>query len=212
MIHKKKSKFKRRVVKFLILFLTLIMGVFFLFEHKARDLIYNSVGNELEIIAQSAMDDAVLEVLSEYSPQFDDLVTSKINENGDVISLQTESRKLNLLKSKLSKAITENISSGKTVKVSVPVGAFTGIVLFSSLGPDLPVTLSMDGSCTATIESEFSSAGINQTLHHIYLYVEADVSLGCPIIDYEDTIASSYELSQTVIVGGTPDMYANVNN
>ena len=96
------------------------------------------------------------------------------------------------------------------MKVSVPVGAFTGLVLLSSIGPEMPVHLRMDGSCTTDIKSEFTSAGINQTVHHIYLYVEADVSLTCPIIAHETTIISKYELCQTVIVGATPNMFANI--
>lgn len=210
MVHKKKSRAKRRLTGISCVVLSIFVGFFALFELKARDLVYNSVDNELEIIAQSAMDDAVLEVLSEYATDCDDIVTSKSTDGNEITSLSIDSKKVNTLKAKLSKAISKNVSSGKRVTVAVPAGAFTGLVLLSSLGPELPVMLRMDGSCTTTIESEFTSAGINQTVHHIYLYVEADVSLGCPIIDYEETIISKYELCQTVIVGGTPNMLASM--
>ena len=181
-----------------------------LFEFKARDLVYNTVDNELEIIAQNAMDNAVLEVLSEYVTDYDDLVIADTSENSKITSLRTDSKKLNMLKAEISNAITENIRKGKRVKVAVPMGAFTGLVLLSSIGPEMPVHLRMDGSCTTDIKSEFTSAGINQTVHHIYLYVEADVSLTCPIIAHETTIISKYELCQTVIVGATPNMFANI--
>lgn len=181
-----------------------------LFEFKARDLVYNTVDNELEIIAQNAMDNAVLEVLSEYVTDYDDLVIADSSENSKITSLRTDSKKINMLKAEISNAITENIRKGKRVKVSVPIGAFTGLVLLSSIGPEMPVHLRMDGSCTTDIKSEFTSAGINQTVHHIYLYVEADVSLTCPIISHETTIISKYELCQTVIVGATPNMFANI--
>lgn len=181
-----------------------------LFEFKARDLVYNTVDNELEIIAQSSMDNAVIEVLDSIVTDYNDLVIAQTSENSKITSLQTDSKKLNLLKAEISNKITQNISKGKRVTVKVPVGAFTGLVLLSSLGPEMPVGLRMDGSCTTTIESEFSSAGINQTVHHIYLYVEADVSLSCPIIAHETTIITKYELCQTVIVGSTPEMFANL--
>lgn len=210
LLHKRKpSRLKRRIIKYIVIQLILAIGFFVLFEFKARDLVYNTVDNELEIIAQSAMDNAVIEVLEDFVTNYNDLVITETSENSAVTSLKTDSKKINVLKAEISNAITNNISQGKNVTVSVPMGAFTGLVLMSSVGPEMPVKLRMDGSCTTDIESEFTSAGINQTVHHIYLYVEADVSLSCPIIAFETTIVAKYELCQTVIVGSTPNTLAN---
>lgn len=211
MLHRKKrSKLKKRLIKYLIFLLIISAGFFVLFEFKARDLVYNTVDNELEIIAQNSMDNAVLEVLGEHVTDYDDLVIAESSENAEITSLKTDSKKINMLKAEISNAITENIRQGKKARVAVPTGAFTGLVLLSSIGPELPVYLRMDGSCTTDIRSEFTSAGINQTVHHIYLYVEADVSLTCPIIAHETTIISKYELCQTVIVGSTPNIFAGM--
>ena len=213
MLHKRKSsKLKRKLIISVVLLLFISMGFFILFEFKARDLVHITVDNELEIIAQSSMDNAVLEVLDDIVIDYDNLVITKASESSLVTSLQIDSQKLNMLKAEISNAITENIKQDKSVTVAVPVGAFTGLVLLSSIGPELPVKLRMGGSCTTTIESEFSSAGINQTVHHIYLYVESDVSLTCPIIEYETTVISKYELCHTVIVGDTPNMFAGLGN
>lgn len=210
LLHRRKtSKLKRRVIRLSIVVIIISGAIFGLFEFKARDLVAITVDNELEIIAQSSMDDAVSEVLKEFVTDYNDLVITSSSENEKITSIRTDSKKINLLKAEISRAITEKIKESKVVTVSVPLGAFTGIVLFSSLGPELPVNLNMGGSSTTTIESEFTSSGINQTIHHIYLYVEADVSLTSPIIAYETTVVSCYELCQTVIVGNTPNMYAD---
>jgi len=210
LLHRRKtSKLKRRVIRLSIVVIIISGAIFGLFEFKARDLVAITVDNELEIIAQSSMDDAVSEVLREFVTDYNDLVITSSSENEKITSIRTDSKKINLLKAEISRAITEKIKESKVVTVSVPLGAFTGIVLFSSLGPELPVNLNMGGSSTTTIESEFTSSGINQTIHHIYLYVEADVSLTSPIIAYETTVVSCYELCQTVIVGNTPNMYAD---
>ena len=193
----------------LVLMLVLAVMSFILFEFKARDLVAITVDNELEIIAQNSMDEAVTEVLSTFVTDYSELVITDVADEAQISSLRTDSVKINVLKAEISKAITEKIKENKVVKISVPFGAFTGIVLLSSIGPELPVNLNMGGSCTTTIESEFDSAGINQTVHRIYLNVEADVSLTSPIIAYETTVKSRYELCQTVIVGGTPGTYAD---
>ena len=57
----------------MVFLLVISTGLFVLFEFKARDLVYNTVDNELEIIAQNSMDNAVLEVLSEYVTDYNDL-------------------------------------------------------------------------------------------------------------------------------------------
>lgn len=213
MLHKRKSsKIKRKIIAVVVMLLLFSIGLFVLFEFKARDLVHITVDNELEVIAQSSMDNAVLQVLDDIVIDYDNLVVTETSGSSLVTSLKTDSKKINMLKAEISNAITENIKQDKSVSVAVPVGAFTGLVLLSSTGPDLPVRLRMGGSCTTTIESEFTSAGINQTVHHIYLYVEADVSLTCPIIQYETTVISKYELCQTVIVGDTPNLYAGLRN
>ncbi len=195
----------------MIILLVLSLSLFVLFEFKARELVHITVDNELEIIAQNSMDAAVIEVLDEYVTDYDDLVISESSDDKKITSLRTDSKKINVLKAEISNAITKYINEGKTVTVSVPVGAFTGLVLLSSIGPELPVKLRMDGSCTSDIESEFTSAGYNQTVHHIYLTVEADVSLSCPIIHHETTVVTKYELCQTVIVGAIPNMLADLS-
>lgn len=208
---KKHGKMYRRFIKLLCLLMIVFVAFFCLFECKARHLVHNVVDNELEIHAMNSIDDAVCDVLNSLDVDYNGLVISNTDSEGTVNSLQTDAKAINILKSEISKQITENIRDSHTARVGIPVGAFTGIVLLSSLGPDLYVTLSLDGSVTTTIKSEFASAGINQTIHRVYLVVDADVSLTCPIISYETSFITEYELCQTVIVGSTPQMYANIS-
>lgn len=212
MIHKrKKNKLHIFFIKFLVMVLIISVLFFVLFEYKARDLVHNTVDNELEIHAMTAIDNAVTQILSEESINYNDLIIKNVSEDGKITSLQTNTVAINLLKSKLSLMITEYIRKDYIAKVGVPAGAFTGLVLLSNTGPDITVTLNLNGSVTTSIKSELTSAGINQTLHRIYLVVDADVSLTCPIILYETNFITEYELCQTVIVGNTPNMFANLS-
>ncbi len=206
---KKLSKLRRNLIVILSVMLVIAVGFFCLFEYKARDLVHNLVDNELEILAMNAIDEAVLSVLEETSVDYNSIIITNANSNGNVNSLQTDTLAVNKLKSKLSLQITENIRQEQRTKVGIPAGAFTGLVLLSDFGPDIYVNLTLGGSVTTTIKSEFSSAGINQTIHRIYLEVDADVSLTCPIIYYETQFVTEYELCNTVIVGNTPNFFAN---
>ncbi len=205
-----RHKFRSKFLIFIIVLLVLVIGFFCLFEFKARDLVHNLVDNELEIHAMNAIDKAVSEVLDECQVTFEDLIIAEKDSNGTISTLRTDTLTINKLKSELSLMITNKIRQDSTISVGVPAGAFTGIVLLSTFGPDISVSLSLGGSATTSINSEFSSSGINQTIHRLFLSVEADVSLTCPIIAYETTILTEYELSETIIVGNTPEFYANV--
>lgn len=207
--HRKLSKRKKLLIKIICVILTLFIGFFCLFEYKARDLVHNLIDNELEIHAMNAIDNAVLQVLEQTPVQYNSIIVSNTDSSGAISSLQTDTLAVNKLKSELSMAITQNIRQEHSVTTGIPAGAFTGLVLLSNFGPDIYVTLSLGGSVTTTIRSEFYSAGINQTIHRVYLVVDADVSLTCPIIFYETQFITEYELCHTVIVGNTPQFFAN---
>lgn len=202
------SRCSKRIIKIVCIILVLSVGTFCLFEFKARDLVHNLVDNELEIHAMNAIDNAVSVVLKNAEIDYDSLVMAFRADDGSITSLQTNSAEINILKSQLSLAVTDEIRKDHTASVGVPAGAFTGLVLLSDIGPDIRVKLTLGGSAVTTIKSEFNSAGINQTVHRIYMTVDADISLTCPIIAYETNVISEYELCQTVIVGSTPQFFA----
>ena len=210
-MRKKRSGLFRVSVRLLCIFIIVFISGFCFFELRARDLVHNVVDNELEIHAMNSIDSAVCEVLNDMDIDYSSIVISNNDSSGKVNSLQTDTKRLNVLKSEISMKITDNIRNTHKARIGVPAGAFTGVVLLSSFGPDIYVNLSLDGSVTTTIKSEFTSAGINQTIHRVYLLVDADVSLTCPIISYETSFVTEYELCQTIIVGSTPQMFANIS-
>lgn len=211
MSHIKLKKICSVILRILCILLSFLIGFFFLFELKARDLVHNLVGNELEIHAMNAIDKAVYDVLSCGPIEYESIIISDTNSQGQVNAIYTDSAAINLLKTKMSLQITENIRKTDNAQVGVPMGAFTGLVLLSNIGPDIYVSLTFDGSVSTNIKSQLISAGINQTMHRVYMVVKANVSLTCPIINYETEFTTEYELCQTVIVGNTPELYASRN-
>ena len=60
------------------------------------------------------------------------------------------------------------------------------------------------------LESEFTSQGINQTLHRIYVDVSCNVKVLTPFKDIERNITNRVLLAENVIVGNIPDTYYNL--
>lgn len=59
------------------------------------------------------------------------------------------------------------------------------------------------------LKSEFSSSGINQTLHRIYLQIECEVSILTPFRTIDEKIVNQVLIAEAVILGTTPNTYYN---
>ena len=60
------------------------------------------------------------------------------------------------------------------------------------------------------MRSEFTSQGINQTLHRVYLQVVCEVSILTPFENIKSSITNQVLLVENVIVGNTPNTYYNL--
>ena len=91
-----------------------------------------------------------------------------------------------------------------TVDISVPVGSVIGIDMLSGKGPGIKVTATVYPAFSAKVESSFTAAGINQTLHKLTLTVSCDIVSVC--VDETIEISQSYDfnIKQSIIVGSVP--------
>lgn len=71
--------------------------------------------------------------------------------------------------------------------------------------------MSTTGNVETELISNFSQAGINQTLHRIYLNVSCNVCILTPFDTIEENITSQVLLTEAVIVGDVPSTYYNLN-
>ena len=60
------------------------------------------------------------------------------------------------------------------------------------------------------LRTEFVEAGINQTLHRIYLEVRCNVNILTPYDTISETITNQVLLTEGVIIGNIPDTYYNL--
>lgn len=67
-----------------------------------------------------------------------------------------------------------------------------------------------DGNVLTDLKSEFTEAGINQTLHRVYLEVVCNVTVLTPYETITESITNQVLLIEGVIVGNIPDAYYNL--
>ena len=69
-------------------------------------------------------------------------------------------------------------------------GSFTGVKLLAGRGPGVNIVISSIGNVETDLRSEFTSKGINQTLHRVYLQVDCEVSILTPFKDLDKKISN----------------------
>lgn len=207
---RKKSKLQRRIRKYLIIVLIITVGIIVFFETKAVPFQQKYVKTQAEIISNNIISETVNNVLTEYNFNYDDIVNINYDDGGNVTSIDTNSKNINLLKAALNKAVQEKLEKGTEASVSVHIGIFTNLSLLSNFGPKVNFDFTFLGSFNSEMVSTFESAGLNQTIHHIKFIVNARIITLAP--DYSDGIeyTTDFEIAQSVIVGDIPATYANI--
>lgn len=66
------------------------------------------------------------------------------------------------------------------------------------------------GDVETDLRSEFTSQGINQTLHRVYLQVKCDVNILTPFDNISREITNQVLLMENIIVGNIPNTYYNL--
>lgn len=77
-------------------------------------------------------------------------------------------------------------------------------------GPGIKIRISSIGNVETDLKSEFTSQGINQTLHRVYLEVKCKVNILTPFQNIEKEITNQVLLVENVIVGRIPETYYNL--
>ncbi len=149
-------------------------------------------------------------ILQETGSSYSSLVDIMRDDEGNIISIQTNALQLNLLKSKINASVASALSGLSSKELGVPLGSLTGLALLNGRGPKISAIVSITGSAQTSFEDSFEAAGINQTRHRIYLKTTVTMLIVMP----NSTIPASYTYTnlaaETVIIGKVPEFYAGI--
>lgn len=125
---------------------------------------------------------------------------------GNITALTTNMRNVNSLTSDLIRKMVAASNTGD-FDVNIPLGSLTGASLLLGRGPDVPIRIVLLSSSSARLKNEFSTAGINQTKHEIYLELSIDLDVLVPWNSIATKVDTQVLVAETVIVGKVPDTY-----
>ena len=199
---------RRRKLKFL-LFLTAILAVWAFLGLRsrlwpvARDLARTQVINT----ASDLINDAILKQIMEGQIQYDRIVYFEKDLNGRITALKTNIAEVNRLKTETLNIINDQILAEDSDHLGVPVGSLILPEFFSGQGPQIPVRILAIRNSDANFHSDFSEAGINQTLQQLSMDVLVDVTVLVLGQTETFTVSSQMVVAETIIVGDVPATY-----
>ncbi|MBR2974894.1 MAG: sporulation protein YunB [Clostridia bacterium] len=206
----KHSAKRRKIVKRLIAFAVVILIVVTIvtsYSDSARQVALDYANAQVFSITANAVNDAVYSVMSELCDQ--QLVTVLHNSVGDVVLLQANSAVIGKIAKDTAKIVEDKINSIENLSISIPIGTLSGVTFFIGSGPKVKFSVEPIGSVACKVYSQFESAGINQTLHKIYLEITSKVDVVLPNRSSTVTLDTPVLLTESILVGKIPDTYLN---
>ena len=141
---------------------------------------------------------------------YNDLITIIRDTNGNITMVKANVISINRIAAELTLEIQEALEDEKDTNIYIPLGSFLGNEILYNVGSKIPISISSSGAVTTEFKSEFSSAGINQTIHRIYLHTTCRVNIVTPIKTIASEMANEILVAENVIVGPIPDSYYNL--
>ena len=159
-------------------------------------------------IATNISNEQATKVMADY--KYEDLMNITVDDSGNIKMISANVITVNKIISDIPILIQKELDKSENNRFHIKLGSFTGSKLLSGRGPDIEIKISSIGDIQTDLKSEFSSAGINQTIHRIYLEVKCKVVILTPFDSIEEQIINQVLLAEGVIVGNIPNAYYNL--
>lgn len=197
----------KKTAKFITI-LTIAMVTFTMAINTINPIFETLCKDKAKSIATIICNEESTKIIQNY--QYDDLVTIYKDSNGNITMIKSNITPINLIISDVAEKIQKRLNKVEEDEIGIRLGTFTGTKILSGMGPLIPIKLSTVGNVETDLRSEFKEAGINQTIHRIYLQVDCKVNILTPYTDISEKISNQVLIAENIIVGKIPEAYYNL--
>lgn len=200
-----------RVIIAILIFVSVFIFCTVYFRSNIVPTVMDSSVAQMRAITTNAVNLAATSVLSA-GLTYDQLFEVVKDSEGKISMIKANSPEINKVARQIANLAQANLDSLGTQELQIPAGTFTGLALLMGFGPDVTIKISPIGTANCDFVSFFQSAGINQTLHKIYIDVYADVSIVTPIDQPTIQVKAEVLVCENLIVGEIPDTYLSLKD
>ena len=197
----------RRLGQNLLIGIILIFAVFLLLRDQYDRVIQSLAETQITNTTSDLTNDAIARQIAEGDIRYDRIVYFEKNLNGHITALKTNMSEVNRLKTDILNIINDEILALDTMDLGIPLGSLILPQFFSGKGPQIPVRILSIRNSDATFASNFTQAGINQTIHQLTMIVSIDVAMLVLGKTSGFTVTSEVVIAETVIVGDVPQTF-----
>lgn len=197
----------RSFFRFLLILLAAILIIFLLLRSRYRDVIRELAETQVKNTTSDLTNDAIAKQIADGIIQYDRMVYFEKDLDGRITALKTNMSEVNRLKTDILNIINDEILALDTSDIGIPLGSLFLPELFSGKGPAIPVHILSIRNSDANFASDFTQAGINQTLHQLTMEVSVDVAVLVLGETGSFTVTSEVVVAETVIVGDVPSTF-----
>ena len=197
----------RRILGRLFLLILLLIFAFFLFRNQYHSAIRDLAETQVMNATSDLINDAIDKQMENGNIQYVRIVYFEKDLNGRITALKTNMSEVNRLKTSILNLINDEILALDTSELGIPVGSLILPEFLSGKGPAIPVRILTIRNSDASFHSDFTEAGINQTLQQLTMEISVDVAV--LILGRTDsfTVSSQVVVAETIIVGQVPETF-----
>ena len=181
-----------------------------LLEAKLRPVVAEIAAAQAQNTMTAVIENAVTADLAARQVGYSDLIVIQRDERGVITALTTDMAQMNLLRAELTSAILEALEEVNISNIQVPLGSLFDLEPLWAKGPALKARAMTVGTVRAEFDSQLTSAGVNQTLHRIWMEINVPMTLLLPGGEVETALHTRLCVAETVIVGQVPDTYLHL--
>lgn len=186
----------------------LIIAVYFFADTRMTPIVNTLALSRAKNLATVIINNTVAEMLSDNKNDFSGLIIEEYDESGKIAALSVNSVGMNRLKSLISVHITKAIGEIEESKINIALGTLTGSSFLTGRGPKITLNVHISCTCSIEVRNSFEYTGINQTVHKVMLDIKTDVYVLSVGNTLSSQIFTSIPISETVIIGQIPEIYA----
>lgn len=197
----------RKALRFIIILLALSTIGLLLFRIKYNNAIRSLAQTQVSNATSDLINDAIDRQIEDGKIQYDRMVYFEKDLDGRITALKTNMSEVNRLKTDILNLINDEILALSTDDLGIPLGSLILPEFLSGRGPSIPIQIMSIRNSDASFSSDFTEAGINQTLQQLNMHVSVDVTILVLGKTESFTISSQVVVAETIIVGDVPNTY-----
>ncbi len=198
--------YRRRRRRIILPLIITFLAIYFYSEISRNfvDLSQEKVYSACFNLINSVISDKISEIGTE------NIIEYKYDSNGSIIAVNANVVAMNILNTKIAEEITNNLSKLNNLYVKIPLGSFFSSNILAGVGPDIPIRILPLSTVHTEYNTEFTSTGINQTQHKIFIKINCTVGVLSSLSSRTQEINIEIPIAETIIIGNVPQTFFQV--